>query len=434
MMTKRKRKDFDNENGRRQRMGYDTQHNGINYDDEDDLESVVPDTNSIHESNNHEQSTTTGQNFKSEKERLKKHEQNHDGHVVKVDSLEKEDDEQDELEYYNDKIQDEQTSNKNSKIKPQVDPFFGQTGAFPEPVRRIEESNTLNDDDDDDQQDGLTIDAWSYLKSVRSEAEKLPTVVHVKQEPNLLPRSSNITPQVGGVIFSDGACIGLSTPVTPSPLSNKRQENETYHASVCESFLLHRESILSSISSSSSTPINEDSAFPCRPKSLLTHSPPATTAQLVHLGKNLQFLLHHITALEADITALLAVDQPLSQDLSTWSWILMGLLPVVGVLSGEQISTLRELGKRCIWGLEKLETLRKWKEKNRSKNNGRTLEEAKVNALNKLEDGDISTIKEGQDKEEEVETSSVMLHTIITIIAEFYGQRDLLDMIGNANT
>ncbi|GAM89299.1 hypothetical protein ANO11243_073360 [Dothideomycetidae sp. 11243] len=340
--------------------------------------------------------------------------------------------------------------------RPEVSHHFGQISAFPEPVfanggtaKQVgdSEGGELEDQETGSDVEGqVDRDAWEYLRSVRIEAEGLPSVYRAVEGPapdassgkhgTEQSHTARISGQYGRetsfdaemVIYDDGACIARPRTDDEVKINAVSAAQEAYYKALKGRFARHRAMMRREIQAGSDS---SDTEQQCTTRLEALESP--DVAIIARLG--LSAALRLIVMLDEQLDACLLKSNSLPPVLGRWTWALLGTLADVGELSSPEVGVVRDLAKRAAWGMNWLRMV---------ESNGQdVLEAARRRALGLLDDSDeaesgdrdvddaseaIHSHSAPEDTVKSVDTATMtMLHLIVTVVGEFYGQRDLLD-------
>ncbi|KAJ5198792.1 uncharacterized protein N7459_008649 [Penicillium hispanicum] len=359
-----------------------------------------------------------------------------------------------------------------SHERPRNHPVYGQKNAFP----------GLDDGGDDELFYGPAEDGLEYLRMVRSEASSLPSLFLApasKQEnaPSVLPTASKSLSLPAG-FFEDEAYVApvQTDSNTIAPAEDSYPEAQiSYYTLLRHRFLLLRSTLKCTPPATSiaalddthpiSLPRRVDAARKEWRKLVLSVDP-----QMVQLAcMDLESVLGVL-----QITARLLSDTvrggnaELIRRIGAWAWGLLGKCREIGELATEDVGEVRDLGKRAVKILQKVqeaENSQTMEEAEASDADSRkdeisetsatsanlTLEEpreaadgpeaempdatsqvdeleaAKARLQARLLDSASSEAATTTDQGAVYRQSRALLDMIITVVGEFFGQRDLLD-------
>ncbi|KAI9843170.1 MAG: hypothetical protein M1838_002745 [Thelocarpon superellum] len=394
-----------------------------------------------------------------------------------------------------------------------VDPSTGLRSAFP----------GLEDHDSRHPFYGPAHDGLDYLRMVRSEAKGVPDLLVAPREiDDNGEDEGEDEPGEGGRVkgyYADGAYTAAPTLATDTSMEDGEKSagqdaQSAYYASLLAQYRHLRSQLrdhavpadaLTSLdrdhptTSSSSSSYNANAAYGHWRHLLQTTDP--KPAQVARMDQSTLLLLLRLVTL-----SFLKRRRGIERRTGRWTWALLGRLQEPGCLVSEEVSVVRELGKRAVWllvglqqeGGEVVEALDEHElrrggdegegEREAEAENGMSttgvpdgadvqekegvekeeddddddeeeeeedkMEEAKTRLMQTLNNGHEDKIEYhnhdeneaeaeagGKNEEEEGEvpeekeeedkaTDKATLHTIITIVGEYYGQRDLLEFRG----
>ncbi|ERF69918.1 hypothetical protein EPUS_05462 [Endocarpon pusillum Z07020] len=232
---------------------------------------------------------------------------------------------------------------------PKVNSTYGQKGAFP----------GLDDGDDDELFYGPANDGIEYLRMVRSEAKGVPHILVGSNQTAQMDGANGYNDEENGDggYYEDGAFIAAPQPTSnlPAAKSIPPDAQEAYYFSLASRFrdvriLLHQTPPLSAIESlTSDHPISlpPDSAKAQQQwRFLLQHRAPQM-AQLACM--EMEAVLEVVKLLKGLLASTVRTrSQEKVQRLGAWIWGVLGRCNEAGELGSEEISELRELGKRAV--------------------------------------------------------------------------------------
>ncbi|KAF2149914.1 hypothetical protein K461DRAFT_270479 [Myriangium duriaei CBS 260.36] len=285
--------------------------------------------------------------------------------------------------------------------KPQLNHYFGQHGVFPEPAARASkevgaeaEAEALSSDPATDTDNEPAHEAWTYLRAVRAEAEGLPVVYRAHDAEQHAHNPTTRRQSVEGFFMSDGACI--AAPRAEETAQGLSMAQTAYYTALTQRFVRHRARLRRA-----QTQGGSDVEGTCAARLAKLEDPPSA---VVGLGQDATLRL--LTALDEALDAALGDETQgiIPPVLGRWAWALLGVLTEVGELRSGEVGVVRDLAKRAAWGMSWLRM-----------RGGDELEVARRRALGVL------GVEEGR------EGTMAMLESIVTVVGECYGQRDLLE-------
>jgi len=347
----------------------------------------------------------------------------------------------------------------NVNERPHLDAYTGQSGAFP----------GLGTNNGDEPFYGPANDGVDYLRMVRSEARGIPHLLRaqIDTDHDGVGFDEREEEDNGGYWDEDGTYTARPETNAATIESDLPVAQRYYYDSLLAQFNVVRATMkcvppFSAIETlTSSQPIS----FPAESKKaritwkqcLLNREP--TPVQMACMDENSVFELVRLVA--AQMRGLFQLDDVhLVKRLASWIWAMLGKCPDRGELGAEEVSELRDLARKAI-------DVRDWLDK-KTRNLPSAEEESDEveDEVEKLENGnlslDINTARrrleanstgsglsisgvnaakaeEGADVREEHQPSTnlvqaarhekmVALDMVLTVVGEFYGQRDLLEL------
>jgi len=284
-------------------------------------------------------------------------------------------------------------------------------------------------------------EAMAYLRAVREERQALPTVfVAAKQEEeqDLYDKGDS-----RGYMIED-CYIARPTEGPPLPTKTFITPREAYTKALTERFQATRAYLLEP-----PAPEESQTESPRRPK-----LPPLPPYSNNRTRKEATWIIRdrapsHVRLHELDIQAALALlelieqqflqrGQHLTRCTSAWIWALLAKLDDVGSMNNDEVSIIRELGKRAVIvqisfkdgaaaaeleGVGRREASagdEEGQEASREQGEGSSEPEAQA-------DTPDATASANADKASDTENTLATLDMILTIVGEIFRQRDLLE-------
>ncbi|KAL8785701.1 MAG: hypothetical protein Q9195_008524 [Heterodermia aff. obscurata] len=229
-----------------------------------------------------------------------------------------------------------------SKVpQPRVDPTYGQRGAFP----GLDDSPS-----DDDLFYGPASDGLEYLRMVRSEARTVPNLLVAKSSVAQEPANTNSDSHQG--YYADGAYTAAPDPALDGSNGyddeDEEDAQEAYYTAFRARFrsfssLLEHSPPSRLISSSASHTAQQLSSGMKR----VWREAFDTTPTTIVLGQLPQeSVLQGLQILES---SLASGDIATKKFLGLWAWGLLARCREAGQMGSEEIGILRDLGKRAVW-------------------------------------------------------------------------------------
>ncbi|KAL8838286.1 MAG: hypothetical protein Q9170_002183, partial [Blastenia crenularia] len=216
-----------------------------------------------------------------------------------------------------------------SSSQTQVDPTYGQRGAFPG-----------LDAEEDALFYGPASDGLEYLRMVRSEAKTVPNLLTTISSSSPKKREDLYTPYPQA-FYSDGAYVSIPAPTALQP-NQPLDPQEAYHSS-----LLTRYHALRAHLHASSPPSPPSTLTPLltapqsRWRTTLLYKPPTPTL-LAHLPQ--EAVINGIAALERFLDWRFLKK---GKYVGAWAWGLLARCREVGMMGSEEVGVLRGLGKKA---------------------------------------------------------------------------------------
>lgn len=293
-----------------------------------------------------------------------------------------------------------------------------------------------NDDDDDDgaEYPSEEDEAMAYLKAVRSERQGMPAVLRVAEERGGRDPDYEVGDSRG---FYVEDCYIARPALGPSaPVKTTVTPREAYTRVLGRRFEAMRERLRGPPPAS----VEESGQEGSRPF-LNPNGGREACTECVSIVKSSSPSLDQLYALsQEDTLSTLELIQKhffkrgetLSNHVSAWIWALLAKLDVVGTMNNDEVFVLRDLGKRALViqisfsdaaMAAQLEELARAEAGSESDESASPASEEPQTAASGETDSAGSPAMPKQDPENTLAT----LDMIITIVGEFYGQRDLLD-------
>ncbi|KFY05083.1 hypothetical protein O988_00285 [Pseudogymnoascus sp. VKM F-3808] len=235
-----------------------------------------------------------------------------------------------------------------------IDPTYGQRSAFP---GLDGEGGFAEEDDDLDYGDDAG--AMSYLRSVRSEAAGIPTVIVAPKPIMEGADEEDRTIYEDGVgdsrgFYSDGAYTAAPDPQPDTPADIlPAKHRTTYFKKTLERFERLREQlrntppdhIVEQLDQNHDSYMSASAADYRKWRWRVTNTEPMN-AQLARMDRATSLKL--LRLLTNDKLTMGGNTIP-SERLSRWIWGVLARLPDSGELNSEEIGLVRDLGKRAVW-------------------------------------------------------------------------------------
>ncbi|KAL9102485.1 MAG: hypothetical protein Q9187_009119, partial [Circinaria calcarea] len=252
---------------------------------------------------------------------------------------------------------DESSLTPGNETLARVDPTYGQRGAFP----------GLDDDSNGEDQlfYGPARDGLEYLRMVRSEAKTVPNLLVAPSQPQPRCESNGFRGQGENDTrgyYADGAYTVTSRNPSSvkapsrrdgSPDCNLAEEDidpqEAYYAALCTRFLNLRELLHSTPATS-----NDESAAIAASLYGAPHSKwrqtflYATPSMRVLAQLEQESVMYGFQVMETLLTKRNISAEREGRNLGAWCWGLLGRCREVGEMTSEEVSVLRNVGKKAL--------------------------------------------------------------------------------------
>lgn len=281
-------------------------------------------------------------------------------------------------------------------------------------------------------------EAMAYLRSVREERQALPGVfVSTRQNEE---EDIYATGDGRGYMVED-CYIARPTAGPPRPAKTLITPREAYTTALTNKFLVTRAGLLKP------PPAEADAGQTMKPTPLAPS--PYGNAKIRHNSTRVmrEFPPTQVQLHEIDYDAALALldmirehllerGKPINRNTSAWLWALLAKLDDVGAMNNDEVSVLRELGKRAVivqisfkdsTAAAELEDLGR-KETTGREDDGDEAQRGEEDGSQAEADKKADTAEtSASDKASEVENTLATLDMILTVVGETFRQRDLLE-------
>lgn len=271
----------------------------------------------------------------------------------------------------------------------------------------------LDEDGEQDDEDEETVDALAYLRSVRSEASGIPDLLTAPRDEVTSGGATfeDETYASSHGYYEDGAyvCAPTMGPTLPLLKPTTISAQEAQHRRLLAQFTSLRCILHTRPAPSTSTAHSTTTSYPAAD---------AAAKYWLPTLRNVDPRPRQLASMETTtVLRLLRLCQGLlrrhsniSTRLGAWLWSLLARLPDVGTLGSDEVSVVRDLGKRAVW------VHLGW-------------QDATIAAATAEQYDDAKEAGEVQEKALATpdENTRATLDMILTVAGEVYGQRDLLE-------
>ncbi|KAI6866300.1 hypothetical protein KC323_g4016 [Hortaea werneckii] len=294
----------------------------------------------------------------------------------------------------------------------------------------------------DDDYDSTEEEAMAYLRAVRSERQTLPTILTAPQGTENAELYQNGLGDTRGHLADESFIAQPSIgPSVPDTTETAIDAQEAYIKLLKHRFLNQREEMHRPPNQGAIASLDDDHPITCP-----THSPKAR-AEWARLLTSTSPQTAQVKAMDRDtIYSILSIVQETylkrSTEIATctgaWIWALISRLDDVGTMDNDQVSSLRELGKKAVLvqlsfrdsdAAQQLEAV--GADEKKAASNEKDLK-PEVDSKKRANSSNGSRIVEVEGHPEvhvdlSRETTLATLDMIINIVGDVFGQRDLLE-------
>ncbi|MCJ1427796.1 hypothetical protein MMC29_005701 [Sticta canariensis] len=218
-----------------------------------------------------------------------------------------------------------------------VDPTYGQRSAFPGLDEPFVDDALFYEP---------ARDGFEYLQMVRSEAKGVPNLLVAPLSPRVIATDRYSDREHG--YYADGAYTAApDTTIRSSDEEDEEDPQEAYYTSLCRRFF----SLSATLQHPPPIPITSTTS--AVEQSSFNPSSPARWRRYIFNTQPRMLLLHQLG--QADVVSGLAMLETLlsstnlqkRKNLGAWAWGLLAKCREVGQMSSEEVSVLRDLGKKA---------------------------------------------------------------------------------------
>ncbi|KAI7237877.1 hypothetical protein KC330_g2934 [Hortaea werneckii] len=313
----------------------------------------------------------------------------------------------------------------------------GQTPAIGSLSYQWEEDE---DGEVDDDYDSTEEEAMAYLRAVRSERQTLPTILTAPQATdNAELYESGLSDTRGHL--ADGTFIARQPigPSIPDTAEAAIDAQEFYTQVLRQRFLKQREEMHRPPNQGAIASLDDDHPITCP-----AHSPKAR-AEWTRLLTSISPQTAQVKAMDRDtVYSILSIVQEnhlkrnteMTTCTGAWIWALISRLDDVGTMDNDQVSSLRELGKKAVLvqlsfkdsdAAQQLEAVGADEKKQASNEKNSKFDNGSEKPASSSNDNDVEEGHPEADVNSARETTLATLDMIINIVGDVFGQRDLLE-------
>ncbi|KAI7197023.1 hypothetical protein D0869_03987 [Hortaea werneckii] len=313
----------------------------------------------------------------------------------------------------------------------------GQTPAIGSLSYQWEEDE---DGEVDDDYDSTEEEAMAYLRAVRSERQTLPTILTAPQATDNAELYESGLGDTRGHL-ADGTFIARQPigPSIPDTAEAAIDAQEFYTQVLRQRFLKQREEMHRPPNQGAIASLDDDHPITCP-----AHIPKAR-AEWTRLLTSTSPQTAQIKAMDRDtVYSILSIIQETHLKRGTeiatctgaWIWALISRLHDVGTMDNDQVSSLRELGKKAVLvqlsfkdsdAAQQLEAVGADEKKQASNEKNSKFDDGSEKPASSSNDNDVEEGHPEVDVNSARETTLATLDMIINIVGDVFGQRDLLE-------
>ncbi|KAI7158661.1 hypothetical protein KC349_g4653 [Hortaea werneckii] len=291
-----------------------------------------------------------------------------------------------------------------------------------------------------DDYDSTEEEAMAYLRAVRSERQTLPTILTAPQGTNNAELYESGLGDTRGHL-ADGTFIARQPigPSIPDTAEAAIDAQEFYTQVLRQRFLKQREEMHRPPNQGAIASLDDDHPITCP-----AHSPKAR-AEWTRIVTSTSPQTAQVKAMDRDtVYSILFIIQEnhlkrnteIATCTGAWIWALISRLDDVGTMDNDQVSSLRELGKKAVLvqlsfrdsaAAQQLEAVGADEKKQASNEKNLKFDDSSEKPASSSNDNDVEEGHPEIDVNSARETTLATLDMIINIVGDVFGQRDLLE-------